>query len=213
MRKRISLKTRHSDLTIAEFRDHYENRHVPLGLSYIERFQWRRYVRNYVVECFGSPVAFDGYTEFWDDGDNDDVLAAFLSSPEFEVLDRDDRCFLSVDRRFSAVVEEEVLVGVGDRDCDARKYALLWRGAGMPARDSAEFAGRLVTRLGDRLVEATLDRVAGPPSLDAPFEYMLSLRVAGEKPPLGEGEAWPSARASLIRLDPVETPSDLLYRD
>ena len=213
MRKRISLKTRHSDCTIAEFREHYEKHHVPLGLSFIEHFQWRRYIRNYVVERFGAPTLFDGYTEFWDDGDNDDVLAAFLSSPEFEILDRDDRHFLSVDRRFSAVVEEEVLVGVGDRDCDARKYALLWRGAGALAPDAAEFAGRLVTRLGDRLVEATLDRVAEPLSQDAPFEYMLSLRVAGEKAPLGEGEAWPSVGASLIRLDPVETPSELLYRD
>ena len=210
MRKRISLKTRRPGLTIAEFRTHYEERHVPLGLSHIDHFRWRRYVRNYVVDRFGARVAFDGYTEFWDDEDGDDALNAFLASPDFERLDRDDRRFLSVDRRFSAVVAEEVLVESAGYDLAALKYAFLWRD-GDP-RAVGAFAARLVAALGDQLVEATLDRSMEQTLSNAPFTCLLSLRVTPETRLLENGRAVPGEGTALIRLDPVETPPSLLYR-
>ena len=50
MIKLLSVKTRREGSTREAFRKHYEERHVPLGLGFIDRFRWRKYVRNHVLE-------------------------------------------------------------------------------------------------------------------------------------------------------------------
>ncbi len=218
MRKRISLKTRRSGLSPEAFRDHYESRHVPLGLEHVDRFQWRRYVRNYVVATIGSPVAFDGYAEFWVDDDADDEgLARFIASPEFARLDEDDRRFLDVEARFSG---EVVVVPFEPRGrsrgdeaakSDAlEKVTLLWTAGPESAVEIAARASRITTCLADRVVDATLERVLAPPP-KAPFDTLLTLFLAdatAEDVPL---DAMPARSWSLVTLDPVETPADRLF--
>src|SRR5207249_1442203 len=65
MLKTLSLKTRRPDLSAAEFRRHYEERHVPLGLGFQDRFGWRKYARNHVARVRSGEVTFDCLTEFW----------------------------------------------------------------------------------------------------------------------------------------------------
>ncbi|MBW2422712.1 MAG: EthD domain-containing protein [Deltaproteobacteria bacterium] len=214
MRKRISLKTRRPGLSPGAFRDHYENRHVPLGLAFVDRFQWRRYVRNYVLEVIGAPIAFDGYTEFWvDDDANDEVLARFVASPEFEVLKEDDRRFLDVEARFSCEVVE-VPFGRNARDpgpdAPAAKVALLWKSGPAPARDVAALARRITEPVADGIAEATLEEVVDPPPT-APFDTLLTLRLAADLAADLAVDALPATSWSLLTLDPVETPADRLF--
>lgn len=212
MRKRISLKTRRSDRTVAEFRDHYETRHVPLGLRFIDRFQWRRYVRNHVLSVEGTPVSFDCYTEFWvDDGTDDRELERFIASDAFRVLDEDDRRFLDIERRFSGELREESIATAGAERPVVSKRALLWRtGPGQEEHELARsVAHEIVASLGDRVVGATLDRLVGEPAPDPPFDTLLTLELAdAEAVALPAG---PTTRWSLLTVDPVETPASLLY--
>ena len=144
MIKLLSFKTRRSDLTPTQFRSHYEQRHVPLGLSFIEHFRWRSYVRNYIVDPGPECVDFDCLTEFWV-GEREDQArtARFVASPEFSVLDDDDRRFLDVTRRLSFEVEERILAGSKPDIASAgalRPAMFIERSEAMTA---AEFAARL----------------------------------------------------------------------
>ena len=214
MRKRISLKTRRRGLSPEDFRDHYEHRHVPLGLAFIDRFQWRRYVRNYVLEVIGAPVAFDGYTEFWVDDDADDeVLARFVASPEFETLKEDDRRFLDVEARFSCeVVELPFARNRRDPGPDAQtlKLALLWTSGAAPPSEVAALAERVTAPVIDRIAEVSLEKVVDP-APTAPFDTLLTLRLAGARAADLVVDAMPATSWSLLTLDPVETPADRLF--
>lgn len=219
MRKRISLKTRRPGLTLEAFRDHYESRHVPLGLAHVDRFQWRRYVRNYVVEALGIPVAFDGYAEFWVDDDADDeALARFVASPEFAALHEDDARFLDVGARFSAEVVAVPFEAAAGRTReagaaktdDAEKVVMLWTAGAGVAGESAACAARITASLADRVVAATLEQVLDP-APTAPFDTLLTMFLAEARAadiPLG---AMPGSPWSLLTLDPVETPADRLF--
>lgn len=228
MRKRISLKTRRPGLTPEAFRDHYETRHVPLGLGFIDRFQWRRYVRNYVALARGAKVAFDAYTEFWiaDDAD-DEALARFIASPEFRVLDEDDRRFLDVDARFSCEVrpipfdrglpsvEELDVAGVASRPgafaAPLAKATLLWHDPTAASSEALAVARAATAPVVDRLAAATIERVLDPRP-DAPFETLLTLRLPAEA--VSDVELAPivGLGGSLLVVDPVETPAEQLYR-
>jgi len=219
MIKLLSFKTRRPDLTPAAFRSHYEQRHVPLGLSFIEHFRWRKYVRNYVVSPAPASVDFDCVTEFWVAGREDQQRTArFVESAEFSVLDEDDRRFLDVTRRLSFEVEEHVLAASkpgGDAAGPDRLAMFIARPAARPA---ADFAAE-VTRQA-RAFAAThredCDRIA------------LDLRGAGSSQADGPQailSAWPSAASGLrdltwpdfeaetrvIRLEAVESASESLF--
>lgn len=112
MIKILSVKTCRPDSTRKAFRRHYEERHVPLGLGFIDRFRWRKYVRNHVVAVHRGHVEFDCLTEFWvASRDDQESTRAFAASPEFRVLDEDDERFLDVTRRFSCELEEQIVAG------------------------------------------------------------------------------------------------------
>lgn len=216
MRKKISLKTRRPGLSHAAFREHYEDRHVPLGLAYVDRFRWRRYVRNYVLDQRGAPVGFDAYTEFWIDPDADEeALARFVASPEFHGLHADDRRFLDVDARFSCDVVE-IPLDPGARDAaDAgpvSKLTLLWRSEPVAASEAVGLVHRITAPVADQLVAASLDRVLEPPAT-APFDHLLTLRLAsaGAGASALDASAIPWERWSLLTVEPVETPASKLY--
>jgi hypothetical protein len=214
MRKRISLKTRRRGLSPKDFRDHYEQRHVPLGLSFIDRFQWRRYVRNYVLDVFGAPIGFDAYTEFWvaDDAD-DEALARFIASHEFRTLDEDDRRFLDVDARFSCEVVEKSLeldTAKGGLAGEVVKAALFWRAGVSSPSESLELVRKLLAPIADCVVDATLARVvASPPA--APFDSLLTLRLASARAADLDLDAMPSVSWSLLTVEPVETATERLF--
>jgi len=234
MRKRISLKTRRPDLSRKAFREHYEEVHVPLGLGFIDRFHWRRYRRNHVLESHGAPIGFDCYAEFWVDEDDDDsALSEFVQSTEFQVLNEDDERFLDTRQRASFDVKETTLVANtrantrADARVEARAATGLEDGSvtlavalrdGEQAGQSAEaVAAGLLDLLGSLVVEATLDvrlgsDPTGPPPA-APFDRLIRLSLEGEPPATLDPSRFGGDRCSLLRLDPVETPAELLYAE
>ncbi len=220
MIKLLSFKTRRPDLTPAAFRSHYEQRHVPLGLSFIDHFRWRKYVRNYVVSPAPASVDFDCMTEFWVAGREDQQRTAeFVDSPEFSVLDDDDRRFLDVTRRLSFEVEEHLLVAskaAGDPAGADRLAMFIARPA---ARSAADFAAEVARQA--RAFAATHNEVCDRIALD--------LRCAGSSEAGGLQailSAWPSVASGLrdlawpdfeaetrvVRLEGVESPSEALFR-
>ena len=220
MIKLLSFKTRRPDLTPAAFRSHYEERHVSLGLSFIEHFRWRKYVRNYVVSPAPASVDFDCVTEFWiAEREDQERTAEFVKSPEYSVLDEDDRRFLDVTRRLSFEVEEHVLSAskqAGDPPGADRLAMFIARPA---ARSAADFTAEVAQQA--RAFAASHNELCDRVALD--------LRVSGSSEPGGFQailSAWPSAARSLrdlawpeieaetrvVRLDSVESTSEALFR-
>jgi len=215
--KLISVKTRRPDLSREEFRRHYEGRHVPLGLGFLERFRWRKYVRNHVVGTLAGAPDFDCLTEFWVASADDRALTReFVQSAEFQALDEDDRRFLDVTRRLSFEVEEQLLSGP-PRSVDpagTRRLAMLIGGpsGAALAGAAAELGRRLAAALPDPCPRITLDRrvddEAGPHEIAA----VLSLWIrAGDGLPAwlrwpGAAEPW-----AVVDLEVVETPPAALF--
>ncbi len=212
MRKRLSIKTRRPDLSRSEFRDYYETRHVPLGLSFIEHFKWLRYVRNHVRSTRGGLVAFDCFAEFWVADDADDkALYKFLRSEDFRRLDLDDRQFLDISRRLSFEVREVVLLSDEAATADPRNKAVfMWKQGANPREVPETLASRIVTELGDRLCSAALDVALPPVPEESPFDAFLSLEYAGSSPLEIDSQLLPESRWALVEVDPVETPREKL---
>jgi len=223
--KLISVKTRRPDLSRAEFRRHYEGRHVPLGLGFRERFGWARYARSYVVAVRAGAVGFDCLTEFW--YASDAALArtrAFAGSPEFRVLDEDDRRFLDVGRRLAFEVEERAIAGAPGRAAPAvlRRVALvLGRRAGVAApafsRAALEFARELAAEPAGAWERVALDlRAFAAASADAADGALELAAIAWLWPRAGAevpaAFAWPDAAAACaaLELETVETPPEAL---
>ncbi|MFP8875729.1 MAG: EthD domain-containing protein, partial [Myxococcota bacterium] len=187
MIKLLSFKTRHPDLTPEAFREHYEESHVPLGLSFIDRFRWRRYVRNYVVGPALGRVDFDCVTEFWVSGRQDqERIAEFVGSPEFRILDEDDRRFLDVTRRLSFEVEEHLLseaqLDTASRDVHRLAMFITKPGAMSAAEfvaGVAEEARGFATRHCDAFEKISLDLRAPDSGEGAGIGAMLSLWTPG----------------------------------
>jgi hypothetical protein len=214
VRKRISLKTRRPDLSRREFRQHYEQEHVPLGLQFIDHFRWRRYLRNHVVSVTGIPIGFDCYAEFWVDEDFDDrSLEVFIRSPDFGVLNEDDRRFLDTSKRLAFDVGEHPLVAGPDEAGAATKVAIIWKN-GSESSDEEEFVSeRIIDSLGDRIVSAVLDKVNGAIPPNAPFDRLLTLGIRDEDPIVLDQVVRPDGGASVIVVDPIETALECLEGD
>jgi hypothetical protein len=223
--KIVSVKTRRPGSSREAFRRHYEEQHVPLGLGFIDRFRWRKYVRNHVIGTLAGRVEFDCLTEFWIASPEDQAhTGSFVASPEFRVLDEDDRRFLDVERRLSFEVEEARLSG-SERSIDppgTRRIALLFsRAAGTPE----DVFGKEVTELAEGIASR-------PP---VPCERILLDRRRSEGGHALELAAtlsfWPRAEASptvwtglvdagppglrpfaCVDLEVVETPPEALWR-
>ncbi len=219
MIKILSLKTRREGTTREAFRHHYETRHVPLGLGFLDRFRWRRYVRNHVVAVRAGRVDFDCLTEFWvRDRADQEATRAFVLEPAFRVLDEDDARFLDVGRRFSCELDERFVVGghgAGDPPGTRRLMALFTRPA---ASDPARFAAAIESALRDGAWPAlagcsrvAMDARLGDGPRPGEFAALISVWAApGEALPAfaWRGEHPPAA---VVELDVVETPPGTLY--
>ena len=219
MIKLLSFKTRRPDLTPATFRSHYEERHVPLGLSFIDHFRWRKYVRNYVVSPVLGSVDFDCVTEFWvADREDRERTSEFAASPAFSVLDHDDRQFLDVTQRLSFEVEERVLAGSksGSSSLGTDRLAMFIERPGpMPAADFAagivEQALSFSTTHGEVCDGIVLDLRRPGSSEEVGIHAILSVWLASARN-LGD-LAWPEVESPtrVVRLESVQTPSEVLY--
>ncbi|MAG33817.1 MAG: hypothetical protein CL908_23295 [Deltaproteobacteria bacterium] len=219
MIKLLSFKTRRPGLTSEAFRSHYETRHVPLGLSFIDHFRWRKYVRNYVVGPGLGRVGFDCLTEFWVAGSEDqERTARFVGSPEFSVLDEDDRRFLDVAHRLSFEVEEHLLAGV-ERERDPAGVLRLAMFISKPtevpaaefAADALEKARVFAQRHGDTCDRIELDLPTPDSSARGALRAVLSVwpHREGDRQDL----AWPEIENSIpgVCLEAVETSSEALF--
>ena len=109
----IFLKRR-PGMSREEFRDYYENRHVPLCMKYMNgaRRYFRRYIDALPDPSTGKPVelAFDVITEVWfDDRAAFDTALKYAGSgilPQ-EVIDDEERVFDRPKSRFTWVTECE----------------------------------------------------------------------------------------------------------
>lgn len=219
MIKLLSVKTRLPGTTRESFRRHYEERHIPLGLGFIDRFRWRKYARNHVVAVHAGEVDFDCLTEFWFENPADqESTRVFAASPEFRVLDDDDGRFLDVTRRLSFPLEERFVAGtrpVHDA-VNTRRFAAIFTCPDPAGVDAFK-----------RSISAEVQRIASKPSL-AGVRVSLDLRAASGPRPSELAaivSTWSAPGASPVRLadwidhepdaevelEVVETPADRLW--
>jgi uncharacterized protein (TIGR02118 family) len=94
MLKVIMFVPRRKDLSVQQFRDHYENVHVPLAHAALRTL--RAYVRNYPETTLsGSSPSFDAITELWfDDEAAWKAAAAAGAAPEGQALRADEENFM-----------------------------------------------------------------------------------------------------------------------
>jgi len=106
MIKLMLLLSRKPGMTIADFRDYYENRHVPLATSFAAPLV--RYRRNYIIErTLGAPDC-DCITEVWYDleGKWSDHRDSLVSAEMAEIIAQDEAQFLDRNATRIIVVEE-----------------------------------------------------------------------------------------------------------
>lgn len=227
MIKILSVKTRLPGTTREAFRQHYEGRHVPLGLGFIDRFRWRKYIRNHVVSVHAGNVDFDCLTEFWVASREDqEATRVFTASPGFRVLDEDDERFLDVTRRFSCELDEQIVAGTrpGFMAKGSRRIAAIFScpesgsqsrpesaGADAFARSVAAEVGRIASKEGLARTCVTLDlrATSGP----RPTEFAAI--VSSWSPPGGTPArlaGWVAHEPDAeVELEVVETPADQLW--
>ncbi len=216
--KLLSLKTRRADLSRAAFRDYYEGHHVPLGLTHLDHFRWRKYVRNHLLADAHTHVGIDCYTEFWIASREDQAATrAFVASSAFAELDGDDRTFLDVSRRAAFEVEEQLLAGEprGVEPPGARRR--VWFLSRTPGMSDAECRARVlghaadvVSGLAGRVRRITLDLPLADNAADRPLDALLT--VWPEAATLPEDAPAPAAlRASSCEVEMIETAPAHLY--
>ncbi len=219
MIKLLSVKTRRPGSTREAFRQHYEGRHIPLGLGFIDRFRWRKYVRNHVVAVHAGQVDFDCLTEFWFASREDqDSTRAFAATPAFGVLDEDDARFLDVTRRLSFELEERIVAGerpAFDAAGTRRISAIFSRPESVGVEDFARSISAEVERIASRVDPAGTRVALDLRTLPGPRPTELAAIVSTWSP-LGASpvrlSGWvdrgPDAE---VEFEVVETPSDRLW--
>lgn len=220
MIKLLSVKTRRADTTREAFRRHYEERHVPLGLGFLDRFRWRRYVRNHVLAVLHGRVDFDCLSEFWIATRTDQAeTRAFVAEPGFRVLDEDDARFLDIARRFSCELDESFVAGgrgAGGDPPGTRRLMAIFERPGSAAADRFSEGIASAVRGGAWPGLAGRERVALDVRLgDAPRPGAFAVLVSAWAAP---GEALPpfewkgaAEPAAVVELDVVETPPERLF--
>lgn len=219
MIKLLSVKTRRPGSTREAFRQHYEDRHIPLGLGFIDRFRWCKYARNHVVAVHSGQVDFDCLTEFWFASRQDqESTREFAASPAFRVLDEDDARFLDVTRRLSFELEERLVAGTRPAHDAAgtRRFSAIFSrpestGTGDFARSISAEVGRVASRANREGARVALDLRALPgprPTELAAIVSTWSLPGA----PLVRLSGWVDHEpAAELELEVIETPADRLW--
>ncbi len=219
MIKLLSVKTRRPGSTREAFRQHYEGRHIPLGLGFIDRFRWCKYARNHVVAVHAGRIDFDCLTEFWFASREDqESTSTFAASPAFKVLDEDDARFLDVTRRLSFELDERLVAGVRpvlDVAGTRRISTIFSRPESIPADAfaksiSAEL-GRVVSRAIPTGTRVALDLRGLPGPRPTEFAAIVSTWSPPGASPVrlsGWADHEPDAE---VELEVVETPPDRLW--
>ena len=219
MMKLLSVKTRLPGTTREAFRRHYEERHVPLGLGFIDRFRWRKYARNHVVAVHAGRVDFDCLTEFWVAGPEDqESTRVFAASPEFRLLDQDDERFLDVTRRLSFPLEERLVAGTRPAHDAAgtRRIAAIFScpdsaRADDFARSIAAELGRIASKASLARTRVSLDLRALPGPRASEFAAIVSTWSAPGTSPVHLVDWVDHAPDVEVELEVVETPADRLW--
>jgi uncharacterized protein (TIGR02118 family) len=124
--KTVGLMPKRPDISRADFRDHYENRHAPLALG---KFPFEKYVRNHVVKSDPDPVGFDCLSEFWvsDVAEVQRIMAGEVG----DIMREDERRFTDQPKIGPAVAQEFHVFGPAREveDGIVRKEILLLRRA------------------------------------------------------------------------------------
>jgi uncharacterized protein (TIGR02118 family) len=113
MHKLLIFLKRKPGMSVADFRDYYENRHVPLCMHYMAGVE--RYVRRYLEPREGaSEMDFDVITELWFkdramvdivlDTMSRDAMPADVIADELNVFDRAKSRFFAVSDTETALV-------------------------------------------------------------------------------------------------------------
>ena len=209
--KTISAFTRRADLSREAFRDYYETRHAPLGMTH---FPFTKYVRNHVIQPDPDDVGMDCISEFYveDWGRSAELTKAATG----ELFARDEATFMDRTRIAAAVVEETLVQGP-PRGVDRAPVRRRLLCIGLPPADArppavleleAWAAGLAV---GGRRV--TLDLVVGlagdafPYDTPFPYDALVSIWAPGglaALPPLWGGAV---VRAELL-AEVFESPPE-----
>lgn len=103
---------RRPGMSVADFRDYYENTHVKLAEKYSTGLL--RYVRRYLDPVGGEELPFDVITELWlDDRATFEAVAAFTAKnqPPPEILEDEKRLFDRSKTRVATTVEFDSALG------------------------------------------------------------------------------------------------------
>ena len=221
MIKTIALIKRRDDIGRDAFREHYEDTHAPLALTYIRSM--RRYVRNHVVaELNGVAPGFDCATEFWypDQAAIQEVFQ-LLAGPRGEAIRRDELTFMDKPRNVFFGVEERSVLGP-PRDeplGETRKIlALVRRRPGVSRRRFlAEYesgALRALVESGDPPLRCT-QNVVLPAETEAPYDCATLLWYRSDRgvPVRLRGWSPDAARVVVLSVAEFETPSHELGKE
>jgi uncharacterized protein (TIGR02118 family) len=112
MHKLLLLMKRKPGISVADFRDYYESRHVPLCLPLMGAAA-KRYVRRYLEPSAAGEPPFDVITELWFDSRAavDATLAMFANNatPDFIAADEEQFLDRSATRAFAVSEAETAL--------------------------------------------------------------------------------------------------------
>lgn len=118
--KSISLISKHSDCTAAEFQRYYEDMHCWLAMRH---FPFIRYTRNYLVNA-AAAVDFDCISEF---GLQPDFRGGdTMRSGSREMMLEDELKFMNPAQIRVAQVREQTLLGTADETVGLTRYLLLF---------------------------------------------------------------------------------------
>ena len=117
MVKFVMCITRHPDMTRAEFRDYWTNKHGPFFMSNAGVMGAIKYIQSYTLDTplneglrssRGMQPEYDGVAEVW--FESEEALMAGMSSPEGQKLGaallEDEKNFIDHSRSAAFIVEE-----------------------------------------------------------------------------------------------------------
>jgi uncharacterized protein (TIGR02118 family) len=179
--KTVDFMPRRKDISRADFRDHYEERHAPLA---VPLFPFRRYRRNHLVDQ-GIEPGFDCVSEFW--VSSIEAIGALMTGETGETMRADERKFLDQVANI-AVRADSVLV---DNDTGTRLLMI---------HDDGGKRDALIEAC--RKVGAGLDLLSPLDERTPPFAAIA--RIGDTAPSLPPGwRAGPTLSVTLAETDPA----------
>ena len=215
MLKVIALIKRRGDLSRAEFRQHYEEIHVPLALRHLDQFS--KYVRNHVTaEVAGGPAGFDCLTEIWyaDQTALQRVLT-YLQSAAAEPIRRDELAFMAKPENVFFPVEEHVVLEHGSTPSTALSKIVVL--AARPPDESVDaFRRRYEATLSawldglPQVLRCVHNTVLPSAAAAAPWDIITMLWYAAGSPVAPWHAPGGVGRGLLVGVCECETPLALL---